>query len=155
MARVSSSVHERQTADGAAYDDMIRAVEGAEVWIGIASALDPESEIVQYASKNEFGSPAERVPERSFMRSTADAQTRKFGRLAAQALKARNRVAFVRGLDLLGVTAVGDVQLTIARSVPPPNAASTIAAKGTSTTLIDSGRMRGSIKHETIPGDER
>lgn len=155
MATVTSTVTQRRTKDDAGLDELRRAVDGAEVWIGIASAKDPDSEIVRYATKNEFGSVEERIPERSFMRSTADEQAQKYARMAAKALQQTDRASFMTQLELLGVVAVGDVQLKIVSDVPPPNAPMTIARKGSTGTLRDSGRMLQSIKHETIAGDER
>lgn len=154
MARVSGSVSSRETTAGRQLREALDAMDGAQVWIGIRSAKDPDSEIVRYAAKNEFGSVAERVPERSFMRSTADEQAQKYGRMAGRAFKEATRAGFMEQADLLGVVAVGDVQQKIGSNLPPPNSPATVALKGSSRTLIDTGRMWQSIGHETIPGDE-
>ena len=158
MAKVTSSVRVRQRPAGRALSEILRALDGAELWVGIASARDPNSEIVKYASKNEFGdlTPEDGgapVPERSFMRSTFDASVDKWGRRVASAHKQDTAAGVLQGLELVGVIAVGDVVATINSSVPPPNAPSTIERKGSSGTLIDSGRMKQSIHHELIAGD--
>jgi hypothetical protein len=51
-------------------------------------------------------------------------------------------------LQKLGVYGAGKIQDQIASNMPPPNAPSTIAQKGSSGTLIDTGRMRQSITWE-------
>ena len=52
-----------------------------------------------------------------------------------------------RGLALVGAQAVSNVQDTIRDLDDPPNAPSTIAAKGADNPLIDTGRMRQSITY--------
>lgn len=55
-------------------------------------------------------------------------------------------------LQKLGAFGAGKIQDQIASNMPPPNAPSTIRQKGSSTTLIDSGRMRQSITWELDAG---
>lgn len=87
------------------------------------------------------------VPERSFLRATLDANRARYIKLlkgvgdAAVAGKA----TLEQGAALVGEIAVGDVKQAIADGIPPPNAPSTIQRKGSSTPLIASGQMRGSI----------
>jgi hypothetical protein len=52
------------------------------------------------------------------------------------------------GMEKLGLKGAGLVQSQISSNMGPPNKASTVRQKGSSTTLIDSGRMRQSITHE-------
>jgi hypothetical protein len=158
VARVRSSVRVTSRPAERELNEVLRALDGAELWVGIASAKDPDSEIVKYATKNEFGDLAPtdggpRVPERSFMRSTFDAQLAKWGRRVASALQQPTGAGVLQGLELVGVIAVGDVVNTINSSVPPPNAPATLAAKGPKGTLINSGRMKQSIFHELVAGD--
>lgn len=72
-----------------------------------------------------------------------------------QKLQTRLGVALVTGkvtldqaLGLLGEAAVGHIKQTIADGVAPANAPSTIAAKGSSTPLINFGQLRGSITYD-------
>lgn len=48
-------------------------------------------------------------------------------------------------LQKLGAFGAGKIQDQISSNMPPPNAPSTIAQKGSSGTLIDTGRLRQSI----------
>jgi hypothetical protein len=50
-----------------------------------------------------------------------------------------------RQLPKLGAKGAGMIQDQIAANTPPPNAPSTVKQKGSSRTLIDSGRMRQSV----------
>jgi hypothetical protein len=47
----------------------------------------------------------------------------------------------------IGMVAVGDVQRRIVQRIPPPNAPSTIAKKGSDVPLIDTGRLRQSVDY--------
>lgn len=53
-------------------------------------------------------------------------------------------------LDRIGVWAVGRIRERIARGIDPPNAESTIARKGSSVPLIDTGQLRSSIANRTV-----
>ncbi len=50
-----------------------------------------------------------------------------------------------KALKRIGVFFVGQIQERISDKIPPPNAPSTIAAKGSSTPLINTGQFRTSI----------
>jgi hypothetical protein len=50
-----------------------------------------------------------------------------------------------QALARIGVWIVGQIQARIAAGIPPANAESTIARKGSSTPLIDTGQARSSI----------
>lgn len=48
-------------------------------------------------------------------------------------------------LEIMGAYAVGQIQERVADSWPPPNAPSTVARKGSSVTLINTGQLRQSV----------
>lgn len=50
-----------------------------------------------------------------------------------------------QGLARVGLAGQDAVQQQISSNMPPPNAPSTVAQKGSSSTLIDTGRLRQSI----------
>lgn len=87
------------------------------------------------------------VPERSFLRSTIDGGKQKYVKLLHGIGDATvaGKISVVRGAKLVGEVVVGDVKQAIADGVPPPNAEATIERKGSSTPLIDTGQLRGSI----------
>jgi hypothetical protein len=106
------------------------------------------------AAINEYGSADGHVPERSFLRSTFDAHQTEYGRELAQVIEdaALSGADPEQGLARLGLRIVGDVQEAIASGVGPANAPSTVARKGSSKPLIDTGRLRQSIRSEVVPG---
>jgi hypothetical protein len=54
-------------------------------------------------------------------------------------------------LNKVGIVAVGKVQKYMTELRTPPNAASTIKAKGSSNPLIDSGALRQSVTYKITP----
>jgi len=109
-------------------------------------ASDPT--LAEVAAMNEFG--FERTPERSFMRSTFDEQEGNYVNVLAKGLglvvDGKESVPTVLGI--LGERMKDDVQEKITTLQTPPNAAQTIAAKGSDNPLIDSGRMRQAIGYD-------
>lgn len=129
-----------------------------------AATLHPKGgkeTIVDIAIRNEFGSPGGKIPERSFVRSTVDANTPKYKTGIRRAFRKMIEDAIARGdvdpknakaLERLGLQVVGDMKRAISAGIPPPNAPSTIRAKGSDTPLIESGRTRQAISHEVRRG---
>lgn len=136
----------------------------AAVYVGIlqdqGSELDEDGNITVagYAAVNEFGSADGSVPERSFLRSTVDANGRVYeSELQAVAIETvdaavrslssgQAEATLERGLGRVGARAARDVQLTIRDLRDPPNAPSTLAGKYPGDNpLIETGRMRQSI----------
>lgn len=91
-----------------------------------------------------FGGP---IPERPFMRNTMRSNRSKY--LAAMKTSAaqilRGTVAISAVARKLGVLAVADIQKEIVSLTSPPNSSLTIALKGSSNPLIDTGEMRQSV----------
>lgn len=141
--------------------------DGKYVVVGIRSAAGGEDtgngfNLASLAATHEFGTDKAGpnrnmvIPERSFLRSTVDAQR--------EAIADRIEVAVGRIVDgdsnvdrelgLLGVSVAGAAQQAIAdRTIGgPPNAESTTRprpeGKGSDTPLVDSGRLRSSISSE-------
>ncbi len=105
---------------------------------------DGAPSVADVAAINELGLG---VPERSFLRSTIDAGRGKYAKLLRGIGQAaiEGKINLRAGAGIIGEVVVGDVKQSISNGIPPPNAESTIVAKGSSTPLIDSGQMRGSI----------
>lgn len=96
------------------------------------------------ASFHEFGIG---VPERSFLRAWFDAHVeanKEFARRLARARLA-GAIDVRRSLELMGARAVAGIQERIAQNIPPPLAPTTVARKGSSVALIDTGQLRSSI----------
>jgi hypothetical protein len=117
--------------------------------------------ILQIAIWNEFGTEGPdgevRVPCRSFIRAWFDAQEpelrKDLEKLMASVVAGKRTSR--EALEVLGLRMVGQVQQRIADQIPPPNAESTIKAKGSSTPLINFGILRSNILHRVQgAGDE-
>jgi len=107
------------------------------------------TDLVTIAAANEFGTADGHVPERSFLRSTADEQRPKYATMLGKAIDAvLDGDSPDPALHRLGAVAVGDVQRKMRAIKQPPNAPSTVAQKGADNPLIDTGRLRQSIEYE-------
>lgn len=149
VIRITAEI--RRTARGIGMEEIERrlrrmAREKNSVGVGFPAGVGPD--LVMRAAWSEFGTVNQ--PARPFMTNALHDNKRKYlrllGRAAEEALL--RGTSLETGLNLVGIEAVGDIQDTIASSVPPPNAPATVARKGSSTTLIDSGEMRQRTAHE-------
>ena len=98
------------------------------------------------ATWNEFGT--ETAPARSFLRSTFDKAGYYETELTGLAKRVGAELTARRALRILGMKITSDVKSTIVNLKEPPNAASTIAEKGSSNPLVDTGKLRQSIDFE-------
>lgn len=105
---------------------------------------------VALATIHEFGLPDVGIPERSFIRATIDANQAKYFRFV-QKLSGKvilGEMTEERALNLLGLLVVSDIQARIEAGISPELKPATIARKGSSKPLIDSGILKNSITHE-------
>ena len=106
--------------------------------------------ILEVATVHEFGAPERGIPQRSFLRGTVDEQEAEIRadqhRLAVAYLS--GKIQLGKALNQLGARIAGRIQQRIARGIDPPNAARTIARKGSSKPLVDTGQLRSSITWE-------
>ncbi|WP_244651263.1 hypothetical protein [Rhizobium sp. CFBP 8762] len=118
-------------------------------------AGEADSDNIQKAVWNEFGTKGGAsgggwggpIPERPFMRNSMRENQSKYGSaLKASAAKIlRGETNTKQVLSKLGILAQGDIQEEITSLASPPNSPVTIALKGSSNPLIDSGEMRGAV----------
>lgn len=108
--------------------------------------------VLEVAVWNEFGTDS--VPSRSFVRAWFDEHEAELRQELVKLMQ-----AVVRGertkdqvLELLGQRCVAQIQARIADGIDPPNAPSTIARKGSSKPLIDTGALRSSISYRVREG---
>lgn len=145
-----SRVIDRDMGYKAFADKMKRASRGdPHVTVGVhgkdgaRGAGEPTN--VEVATFNEFGTTT--VPERSFLRSTMDEQRPKYARMLDRVIGrwVDGKLSLADGFGLVGLQAKADVQRKIVKLRDPPNADSTIARKGSSNPLIDTGQMLNAI----------
>jgi|SRR5581483_8976961 len=141
------------------YQAMRRNVFGkgkSRVLVGITEEVGREQHaegraatVLQIAIWNEFGNGLH-SPERSYLRSWFDSnKTAAEDKLSAMmpALLA-GEITKEQLLDRLGLWIVGEIQKTMTGDgIPPPNAPSTIAKKGSATATVEDGTLRSKITH--------
>jgi hypothetical protein len=139
------------------YRSLLRNIGGARsgttVKVGFQGPRAEEQEhdadltVVEIAAIHEFGFG--NVPERSMIRAWVDqngpAIKRLMNQLADQVIK--GEINIKTAMDRFGIWAVGQIQLRIADGIEPKLADSTIAHKGSSVPLINTGQMRSAITH--------
>lgn len=126
----------------------IHEEEGAAIHPADATGTGPTLAVIAFT--NEMGSKDGVVPERPFMRGAVDANSRTYGdRLQAAAEAAVDGTATLEtSTARLGLLVEGDIKAYMTDLQDPPNAPITIARKGSSNPLIDTGRLRASIRAE-------
>lgn len=130
------------------------AKEPSKIKVGLpkdASPYPDGTSVILVGLVNEFGSSDGRVPERSFLRSGVNKNKQDFinfwrKKFAKAILKGEMKPEVA--LKLLGELVQTKIQQEIVELKSPINAAITIALKGSSNPLIDTGHMRQSIRWE-------
>jgi hypothetical protein len=107
---------------------------------------------------HEFGAPAAAIPERSFIRESFDRSHPKYDENMRKLVGAifDGKITLERAMGLLSKQVAQDIQAYIREGsgVPPPNAPATIAAKGSSRPLVDTGQLVGAITNAVVRGNE-
>lgn len=136
------------------YKDAFAVLQSKKVVVGLFASSG--SEVLTKGVVNEFGvSNAGKnrninIPERSFLRSTYNKNYNKVAKRFGQIGKAISKGNFsvIPKLKLIGLEQENEVKKTITELKAPPNAPSTIKAKGSANPLIDTGELRSSISSE-------
>ncbi len=115
---------------------------GYDVGFYATSKYQDGTAVTNVAADNEFG--VANAPERPFFRNANKSVEPKLIRLIKKRLE-NNEPITRNTVGLMGDVHKGEVQKSITDLKSPPNAPSTIAAKGSSNPLIDTGFMRDSV----------
>jgi hypothetical protein len=139
---------------------MAHTIESRHVAVGVLGKNAPRQEGGEFnnaavAAVHEFGSEDGRIPERSFIRSTVDANQSKY-RVAAKRfmdLVVTGKMAMDKALGKFGSLIKADIQATIVKGIPPPLSEATIDARErkkrmSTKPLVDTGQLKGSIDYE-------
>lgn len=124
--------------------------------LGKTDARPPGDDLgnVELAVMLHFGDSLNRIPSRPFLELAIQKHGKQWGALLAKLAAAHvaGKIDLATMLGLVGERAAADVRAIITQGsgVPPPNAPSTIARKGSSRPLVDSGRLVQSISHEEV-----
>lgn len=114
-----------------------------------AGTYENGAPIAVIGAVQEFGSADGRIPERSFLRVPLRANQDLFVRIMKELLPkvASGEMTMRNMLDMIGQRAVAVSQEAISDGIAPANAASTVARKGSSKPLIDTGFLRQNITY--------
>lgn len=121
-------------------------------------AGEADSDNIQKAAWNEFGTRGGAsgggwggpVPERPFMRNAMNSNRGSYqSAMRASAVKIlRGETSLSTVLSKLGIKAQGDIRAEIVALASPPNSPTTIALKGSSNPLVDTGEMGGAVTYK-------
>lgn len=120
---------------------------------GIIDAGEHQSGDMTVASigfVHEFGSSDGRIPERSFMRTTIAQEKRAIVTMQKKLLKKvqAGDMSMEKALGLIGDFMRAKISEKITNLSAPANAPQTVAKKGSSNPLVDTGQLRNSITFE-------
>lgn len=111
-------------------------------------AADGKNTMAFIGAVHEFGT--EHIPQRSFIRSALNDNQKKIadfaGELGEQIILEKKTPK--QALNLMGLKITGMIQEKITDGDFTPLAPATVRAKKSNKPLIDTGRMRASIKHK-------
>lgn len=125
----------------------LQKVDKLDVAIGVQENANANGQtIAEYAAYNEFGT--NKIPSRPFMRIAFDRNRSEidadFDRVGGQILT--GQYSAQQALTVLGIKQTDRIKNTISgQNIPPPLSAYTVAQKGDSKTLVDTGAMINSI----------
>ena len=102
--------------------------------------------VADVATFQEFGTRT--VPQRSFIRGWFDENQEFIAETLRKqfAAVAEGKRDAETAAERCALAFEGGIKQRISRGIPPPNAPSTIAAKGSSTPLINRGQLRNAIR---------
>lgn len=127
---------------------------GAEVAVGLPRGSDGAgvrypngTDLLDVAYYNELGIG---VPERAFIRAGVRSNLDKINDLSAELVPEINegKIDLTTAGEAIGLLAAAGVKQFIIDLETPPNAPSTVKAKGSSNPLVDTGLLNQSITHE-------
>lgn len=152
MAKVNVKITDKNNI--ARLKDVLKELKNYTVEVGIFGS----DEYVMIASVHEFGATIRRgkgsinIPERSFLRTTFDEKNEEW----VSFFKSQLKQVLALKMDVqtlykrLGTKMVADIQERITDLDAPPNAPSTIAQKGSSNPLIDTGGLRMRVTYKVV-----
>lgn len=146
---MASSTKDTVTSNGIKFKAMLAELASKEVRIGFQNGdaqSDDGTDMCDIAMWNELGTI--NMPSRPFIRMSVDDNEGKIGSfIDSQKTNISKGVSGEQILKEIGIFQKDLIQDKIANGGFTPNAESTVAKKGSSTPLIDSGRMRQSVNY--------
>lgn len=92
------------------------------------------------------------IPARSWLREPIDKESANYGKLIKRLMR---RVVELKGtqkqvLELLGAKVQADLVRNINKGIDPALSPRTVAKKGSTKQLVDSGQLKGAITHKVV-----
>lgn len=109
------------------------------------------TQVALVAAVQDFGAPSRGIPPRPFFRNMVKAKSPEWPAAIEAGLKA-NRYDAKRTLEQVGEAIAGQLRQSIADFEGVPLKPATIARKGFSKQLVDTGVLLGSVDYETEEG---
>ena len=110
--------------------------------------------VTSVAAWNEFGTNGGGwggpIPERPFFRQAVAGAKEDVAALLREHIDAKTMVVDQRTAELLGLLVEGKIRESITKLEDPPNSPVTVALKGSSNPLIDTGFMRTAVSSEIL-----
>lgn len=98
------------------------------------------------AAMNEYGT--EKIPQRPFLRTSVNRYGKSWGSKSAKAVQSvMQGMPISQATELVGMQMKADISKTLTSGPWTPNSAATIAKKGSSRPLVDTGELRASITY--------
>lgn len=159
MIRPTVSLINTQQVEQALKDLAKRMTGPTKVLVGVpkgAGTYEDGLTLATVAAVNNFGSADGLIPPRPVLQPAVEKGAQQYQRLAEvmipKVLSGQMEMRML--LEQMGILAEGHVKQEITDLRTPPNAASTIAAKGSDNPLIDTGAFRQSIRYVVDDGKE-
>lgn len=132
----------------AAYARIVKPAHGVEIKVGVLEGDeqhgDDDLTILELATIHEFGT--DNIPARSFIRGWFDENQDAIRAVLLQEFRKEVESGdYLAAGERVVLWAVASIQKRIADRIPPPLDPKTIARKGSSVPLIDTGVLRSSI----------
>ena len=121
-------------------------VSGVKVGFFSTARYENGTPVAAVAAWNEFGT--ETIPERPFFRNALAESERSVGRILQGGLDTKKMVVGEQLTGRVGAHVQGMIRDSITALKEPPNAPSTVRAKGSSDPLLDTGTLRNSVAWE-------
>ena len=123
-------------------------VSGVRVGFFSTAKYQDGTPVAAVAAKNEFGTGDGRIPERPFFRRAMAETEDGITNVLKSGIDPQKMVVDERLAEKVGAYVQGEIQESITALKEPPNVPETIANKGSSNPLIDTGFMRESVAYE-------
>lgn len=118
-----------------------------DVGIQAGTTSNNGQDLASIAAYNEFGTA--RIPSRPFMRASFDENVERINRASQDVIRKviDRKISSGQALHVVGQTMTGIIQRKIVDGDWKANALRTIQQKRSDQPLIDTGRMRQSVRH--------